>query len=338
MIINFCILLSHIITEDYNVFKSREGVEIMKLHERFSTLSPIYSGELTNHMPMLITALRLLSVEDSEIEVIAEDYLEHKNIVDLSNSGIENDAFNDEYIRLTNYFLGEINQSNVEAVLKTMLNKNRFSLNSGLFHGLIRIAYGYMENNDLLIAQGLAYFELIKQEMILNGKPVEDIYKAFESLVEVRKKMDINDKSFGEKMEAIQKDGIIQESLFYPVNLIKHKEQAVKFFVQYFNLTEDFFILHVITGYHALHILSQFFDNEEEVFENFFMQASIVMLGNAHNNYEEYTEKGNFVELNKKTPTLRDAHDIKLFLSLCYFYERYEIEELKIAANLIFTI
>ena len=52
----------------------------MKLHERFSTLSPIYSGELTNHMPMLITALRLLSVEDSEIEVIAEDYLEHKNM------------------------------------------------------------------------------------------------------------------------------------------------------------------------------------------------------------------------------------------------------------------
>jgi len=309
----------------------------MKLHERFSTLSPIYSGGLTNHLPMVITALRLLGVEDSKIEVISEEYVEHKNIVDLSNSGIDNDSFSDEYIRLTNFFLSEIKYKSVETVLTTMLNNNKYALNSGLFHGLIRIAYGYMENDDLLIAQALAYFELIKQDLKLEGIPVEDIYQSFEKLVGVRKELDVNDKSFGEKMEAVQKNKTIQENLFYPIDLVKHKEVAVEFFVKYFNKTEDFFILHVITGYHALHILSQFFDNEEEVFQNFFMQSQIVMLGNGHDNHEEYTEKRNFKELNKQTSTLRDAHDIKLFLSLCYFYERYEIEELKIAANLIFT-
>lgn len=310
----------------------------MKLQERFSTLSPIYSGGLTNHLPMVITALRLLGVEDEVVEEIAEKYVGDKSIVDLSNSGIENDAFNDEYVRLSNFFLGEIQDKSVEVVLKSTLSENQYSLQSGLFHGLIRIAYAYLENNDLLIAQGLAYFELIKEELRLKGKAAEDVKSSFKTLIEARQGLNLDEMYTMQKINALLEKEEIADNLFYFNDFIKHKEQAVSFFVDYYNKTKDFYILHVITGYHALHVLSQFFTNEEEVFQNFFMQSLVVMLINTHDNYLEPTETANFKELNKKTPELTDAHDIKLFFSLCYFYERYEIEELKIAARLIFTI
>ena len=311
----------------------------MKLHERFSTLSPIYSGGLTNHLPMMITALRLLDVEEEVIELISKEYVEKKNIVDLSNSGIENDPFNDEYIRLTNYFLQEMKHHGVEEIMYNTLSSSSYSLHSGLFHGIIRIAYAYMENNELLIAQGLAYFDLIKSELKLEGKVSENLQKDFENLVSIRKKdIEIRKTRTMDKVQIVLENDDVLNNLFYPKDILKYKEGALELFVEYFNKTKDFYILHVITGYHALHVLTQFFENQESTFNNFFMQSLVIMLLNPHDSYiARKVEQYSFYELYKEVPNLKDAHDIKLFLSLSYFYERYDMESLKEAANLIIS-
>lgn len=311
--------------------------EIMKLQERFSALSPIYSGGLTNHLPMMITALRLLDVEEQEIERISENYVNQKNIVDLSNSGIENDAFNDEYIRLTNFYMNEISHKSVESILQKTLNELQFSLHSGLFHGMIRVAYGYLEGEDLLVAQGLAYFSLIADELCLEGEVVEDLNSSFEQLLDFRKGLKLKDNGTMNKMSALLGNTDIVNSLFIPVDILNHKEKALELFVDYYNKTKDFYILHVITGFHALHVLSQFFNEEEQVYNNFFRQALVVLLMNPHDQYKDVTiELESFPALTKRIPTLTDAHDIKLFFSLAYFYERYQMDSLLLAANLIF--
>jgi hypothetical protein len=50
----------------------------------------------------------------------------------------------------------------------------------------------------------------------------------------------------------------------------------------------------------------------------------------------EHTQN-EFYNMVKNVALLDDPHDIKLFYSLAYFYERYEIEDLKKAAHYIFT-
>jgi hypothetical protein len=312
--------------------------EIMKLHERFSTLSPIYSGGLTNHLPMVITALRLLDVDEAAIEKFSEEYVSSKNIVDLTSSGIENDPFNDEYVILTNTFMNEINQKSVEKVVATVLNENKYSLHSGLFHGIIRLAYAYLEGNDLLIAQALAYFVMIAQDLKLNGTPTESVQDSFEDLVEIRKRINIDVMGTTNKMTILLDNQDVIEKLFYPYNILKDKEAALRFFIDYYNKSQDFYMLHVITGYHALHILDQFLEEKEEAYNNFFMQAIIVMLIHPHTEYTNpKVELESFASLTKKVPQLTDSHDVKLFFTLAYFYERYQMDDLLISANLIFN-
>lgn len=333
-----CISIMHLFQSEYTIGK-KKGFENMKLHERYSTLSPIYSGGLTNHLPMMITALRLLDVEENRIEMISKEYVENKNIVDLSNTLIENDPFSDEYIRLTNYYLQEFKHHGIEQTMHLVLNGNRYSLHSGLFHGMIRIAYAYLENDELLIAQGLAYFDMIKQELKLQGNISTDIFKDFKKLVAIRKaEVRITKDGTTNKLNTLLECEAVTSHLFYSEDAVKYKDQALQLFVEYFNKTKDFYILHAITGYHALHILSQFFDNEEEVFQNFFMQGLLIMLIHPHDSYlEPVEEKYGFVHLAQQVPNLRDAHDIKLFYSLAYFYERYDVEGIKNAINLVFV-
>jgi len=62
------------------------------------------------------------------------------------------------------------------------------------------------------------------------------------------------------------------------------------------------------------------------------------MLINPHNQYtKNKIEMESFVSLTKKVPQLKDSHDIKLFYTLVYFYERYEMDDLLISGNLIFN-
>jgi hypothetical protein len=311
----------------------------MKLNERFSSLSPIYDGGLTNHLPMMITALKLLDVNEEDIELIATEYYESKNLLDLSDTLIENDPYNTEYIRLTNYFLSEINQSTMDDTIHTFLNENEFSLHSGLYHGLIRLAYAYLESNDLLVAQALAYFTLIKSSLILKGTPSKDINTSFEELVEIRRENVTFEKQYTmEKLEELISNKSIIDNLFFPKDFLNNKHKALELFVDFYNKTQDFYILHVITGYHALHILSQHFDHQEKVFDNFFMQSVLFMLFNEHKEYTTVLDQNEFPYFVKHVPMLRDAHDIKLFYSLSYFYERYEYEPLKKSAQKLFNL
>ena len=310
----------------------------MKLHQRFSTLSPIYDGGLTNHLPMMITALKLLDVEEQDIELIAEEYVGSKNLLDLSHSGIENDIYNDEYIRLTNFFLNEMKRIGISDTVSEVLNANSYALHSALFHGIIRLAYALLEYDELLIAQSLAYFELSKEDMKMEGTRKEDITEAFRELTEIRKnEIELSTYSSMSRFSEVMDNANIVDNMFYPYDILHNKDKVLKLFVDYYNKTHNFYILHVITGYHALHILSQYFENEEEAYNNYFMQAVVFMLLSDHQEYFTSTNQNEFSYLSNKVPYLRDAHDIKFFFSLSYFYELYEVEELKIAAQSIFN-
>lgn len=310
----------------------------MSVHDIYSSLSPIYRGGLTNHLPMMITALTYLDVEEETIKQIAKEYVEEKGIFDL-NEDIVKTAFDEEYVKITNFYLHEIQSSSIENIIHIFLNKHRYSLHSGLFHGLIRLAYAYMEESELLVAQALSYFEMILQDSKLVGEGVkkDQLGVRMETLIEHRRQgVFFAQKGSMNKYQTLQKEEFIREHLFFPIDILKSKTEILELFLEMYNKTNDFYILHVLTGYHALHILSQFFIEEVSVWRNFFMQALIIILFTDHDEYVENDLKGEFFELVKGVKDLRDAHDIKLFFSLVYFYDKYNLDELKISASRLF--
>jgi hypothetical protein len=311
----------------------------MKILERYSTLSPIYQGGLTNHLSMMVTALRLLDVDEETVDLIAEQYTKEKGIFDLSDNTLPKNDFTDKYISLSNHYLDLINKSNPERVIQVFMYDHSNSISSGLFHGIIRLSYAYISNDYLQIAQALSYFDLISGERTLIGEQVQvsELKNRFKSLVEYRKMgMKFANPETYLKFNALYDEDFIRNNLFYPENILKNKSKILDFFIDEYNKTEDFYILHVITGFHALHILEQFIHNLEQTYNNFFMESLIFMLINDHINYKKVGSQMEFYDLVKKVHMLRDAHDIKFFYTLAFFNEKYDNDKLKFAATNIF--
>ena len=61
------------------------------------------------------------------------------------------------------------------------------------------------------------------------------------------------------------------------------------------------------------------------------MQSLIFMIFNDKDDNPSTEKLIEFYELYKLVPKLNDAHDIKLFYTLCYFYENYDLDKLKLA-------
>lgn len=301
----------------------------MKLQDRYSSLSPIYNEYLTNHLPMMITALRELGVDDRDIEYISEQYIEERNILDLHNEMLISE-FEKEYIRLSNFFLKQIDESSVDDVIRDVLNKNISSLHSALNHGIIRLSYAYVDGSPLLIAQALAYFDLVKNENHFRGDSVdiEQIDEMFQTLVNDRKELiTLETNNTSSKYQTLYTQ--FKDSLFVPREILKYKSQILQFFLEYYNKTKDFYMLHVITGYHAMHVLAEFFDNQHEAYEQYFYNALLFMLFNDHNRYVIPNDEGDFDVNLKEVRFFTDAHEIKLFHSLYYFYQLYGLDDLK---------
>ncbi len=310
----------------------------MNVHQMYSSLSPVYGGGLTNHLPMMITALKYLEVEDHMIKEISKTYVDTRGIFDL-NGDLVKSNYDEEYIKISNFYLTEINKSSIEVVVKTFLNKHRFGLHSALFHGLIRLAYAYMEYDELLVAQALSYFELSYKDGKLVGEGItySKMNERFDRLVEYRKKgIHFQSRSTMSKYQEVLGEDFIRTNLFYPVDILRHKDAMLRLFLDQYIKTNDFYMLHVLTGFHALHILSQFFIEEVQVYRNFFMQSTVFLLLNDYETLMEDRTYGEFYDLVHGVRNLEDAHDIKFFFSLVYFYDKYEMDDLKIPAYRLF--
>lgn len=304
----------------------------MNLLKRFSTLSPIYQGELTNHLPMLIIALESLGVANSSIKTIAEEYVTDKSISDLHSqlTALPITPFEKKYISLTNTFLNVINDSGLEVTLTNFFKQNQFSLASGLFHGLIRLYYAILSENDLQIAQALSYFFIISSEEILTGH-VENNTNTFKELIKKRTDMSIKFESQGsmDKFQTLLEIPFIKEGIFtLPVSESK-EEEILSLFVSEYLSTRDFYTLHVITGFHALHSLKDYFEDYNSVLDNFFLQAQVFMLINNHKDLFVFEGELRLFESTLEIAQLEDAHNIKLLHTCVELYDIFKIDDIK---------
>lgn len=311
----------------------------MKILEQYSALSPIYQNGLTNHLPMMVVALRLLDVSEEDVATIVEQYVDERGIFVIGDKNTPYSKFDEDYVIKTNHYLDLINKTNIDEQVKEFLSTRQKAIGSGLFHGLLRLSYAYMTYLPLQVAQALAYFDLIAGDLFVIGEEVEvdDIGKRFTSLAEYRSKaVSFSKSSTTFKVNKLLKEDFIRGNLFYPKDIYRHKGKVLDFLATEYLKSNDFYMLHAITGFQALQVLEQFFDKKDEVYQQFFMNAILYMLIYNHKRYKTFEMEMDFFDLYKKTQLLRDAHDIKLFFSLSFLYERYENDKLKKLATRIF--
>lgn len=308
----------------------------MRLLERFEALSPTYSNGLTNHLPMMIIALQKLGIDEGDIEFISEEYVGSKHIPDLTDKYYPKSKQEEEYITLTNLYITKINKLGKDEVVKWYLNKAKFALVSGLFHGLIRLSYALMTDSDLLVAQAMAYFDVIYFECDLPYSIKEDERKELDKLVKHRVKTITNfeSKSTMKRLEELINNDYIKDNLYSIRG--NAEERMLELFLNQYLKTKDFYMLHIITGFHALISLKEYFTNFEEVLDNFFVHGLLFTLIHDYKQEEYDYVPSELKVFENRIPDLRDAHEIKLLFSVLELYKLYHIDDLKKVITSIF--
>lgn len=309
----------------------------MTFIEKYQSLSPTCHNWNTNHLPMVITALKQLGASDSVIEATAAQYVKEQPTPDLANKFYVQNDFEEQYINKTNMYNIQINEIGRDATIKEFFTFAQFSLASGLFHGLIRLYYAIIEDNDLLIAQALAYFELISSENLFQGTLKEDT-SAFTELESFRKATPFTFKSNAsmDKFKELGDVKQVRELLFTLRDISNKEDQILDLFLSQYIKTNDFYILHVVTGFHALASLKGYFASYEVVLEQFFLGTQVFMLFNDYQKLIDIPELSDLNELKNRVSELHDAHDIKLLFTIIDLFNQYKNEKLMQVGTMIF--
>ncbi|AIO19706.1 hypothetical protein KQ51_01832 [Candidatus Izimaplasma bacterium HR1] len=311
----------------------------MKIYKRYEALSPIYQGGLTNHLPMILTALKKLGMSEEDIVKKLDQYREQKTLLDLTETTTPISEFEQAYINRSSYYLGEINRKGEYVIIGEFINKHKMNLGSALFHGFIRLAHAKEEQNDLLIAQALAYFELTSEDVEFNSKYIDEVnfLKNFHLLEESLKANGFSFKSANtmSKFKELLNSDLVSNKLYklrYP-----NREFILDFVMKNYMKTNCFYNLHLITGFEALLELEEYIFDFEEVLNQFFLYAQVFVLFTLEKSPVTTLEEKPIENLKELINELKDAHDIKLFYSLIKLDKLFENDVIKTIANRIFT-
>lgn len=309
----------------------------MNLYTRYEALSPIYQGGLTNHLPMMIVILEKWNVDKNDITSLLDKYYKDKGIYNLANTTLPITEFEERYIHLTSYYLHEFRIENVTEVVTTFLSKHKDCLPSSLFHGMIRLYYSLETDFELQIAQALAHFDLVASDYKIDGKVVDKrqipyyIDKAREDYIKLG--ITLKGESTSEKYLELASNESVRKLIVTTNVEIEDKDFILDLLLTRYLETNNFYILHLITGFHALLRLEKYNYNFHYMMKQFLMSIQIFLLLNPNEKIINHPKLLSKEELFEQRFYLTDAHDIKLFNSVLDLMNDFSNEKLLVIAN-----
>lgn len=309
----------------------------MSLYTKYEALSPIYQGGLTNHLPMMLNILEKWSVKPEDIEQLLDQYHNDRGIYDLTNTALPITEFEEQYVHLTNHYLHEFRNSNLKEVVSNFITNHQSNLPSALFHGIIRLYYSLQTDSELQVAQALAYFDLVTADYTITGKLVDanqiDYYieKARETYISLG--ITLKSNSTTDKYFELINNESIRKLIVRSENGSFSKEEMLECILTRYLETEDFYILHLITGFHALIGLNKYNYNFQNTMKQFFMNAQVFFLLNPTKNTLQSQKILTKDELFENRYYITDAHDMKLFNSVLDLSYSFNNPKLLVVAN-----
>lgn len=307
-----------------------------------------YMGSLVNHLPMAQWAVYKLSGESDAVDKFTSKYLEDGKINRVKEEYQKVDSLEealgkrDLYEGTLEYLKEEIHSKNIEELTREILNEYKLGMSSGLFHTLIRVAYGmeaYQEEETLKdeLLRGLAYYVTAYRRAEIFDREIstENIRDEIETLsrdLHIRGIIK-NNESLGQRMKELYNDYIYMKKGF----VIKGSEDEkirslLDMLIPLYNQIGNIVILHCITGLHALIVLKDYFDDFQQALDILTTCIITHLIATGVDNYPELKENQTGFSwkcLVEKTLKSRDVHDIKLTYSALSLDEMHNYEQFK---------
>ncbi|MGO1470587.1 MAG: questin oxidase family protein [Tissierella sp.] len=318
------------------------------INETGQKYSP-YMGGLVNHLPMAQWAVYKLSgEEDKKVDNFTKKYLQNARIDKVKEeykkaNSLEEALGNRSLYEGTLDLLKEKAQTeDIKELTKKILNKYKFGMSSGLFHTLIRVAYGvegYNEKEKLKeeLIRGLAYYITAYRESKLFKREIvgDDIFKEIKSLssdVEIREILN-NNNTLGQRIKGLYNSKIYLEKGFIIKGDADEKiKSLLSLLVPLYYKKGNIVILHCITSIHAMIILKDYYENYKEAIDILTTSILTHLIATEIYKYPKkvHSETGfSWNCLKEKAIKSKDVHDIKLTYSASVLDKIYEIDELK---------
>ncbi|MCK8061201.1 MULTISPECIES: hypothetical protein [unclassified Fusibacter] len=301
--------------------------------------SPIYGGSLTNHLPMYEWALKQLNTPVDLIAKRSEAYLKATGVVDLDSVYTKPNDLEQHYLNRVNHYRMTIAEKGFEHAVRWFIKDRRHEMASALFHGLIRLAYAVESGSVENLARAMAYFEAVSTEIHLLAKPVA-LSSAKEAWIRLMQKRLLTKLTF-EDGATMSKVKVIMHNAHLMSDLTKlERDQNMEAVIlsiitEWYLMTEDFYVLHVNTGFQALVTLRAYIEDIEEWFIEFHVLAQVFsLIGHRHHQVKELEETTWKVML-EEVSELEEVHDVKLFYSMYTLARHFNEPNLKKIARLL---
>ncbi len=310
-------------------------------------LSP-YRGSLVNHVPMVQWAIYRLSGETKYVEEFNAKYIEKAKVDRVKkeyedvNSLKEALGKRELYEGTVDFLNKELSAKDINELTRYILNKYPLGMSSGVFHTLIRVAYGvegYREKDKLKeeLIRGLSYYITAYREADLFKRKVlsKDIIGEIRTLsrMEYIKEILESYDSLGKRMRGLYNDGrYLEDGFIIEGNEEEKIRGLLDLLIPLFCKRNNIVLLHCITGLHALIILKECFEDFEKAIDIFTTCVITHIIASEFVDYPEMKEASTSFSWNyiiQKTLKSNDIHDIKLTYSALSLDRLYNIEQLK---------
>ncbi len=246
--------------------------QLINMHGREQ--SP-YMAALVNHLPMGQIALYKLTGDLSKVESYTEYYNRHFKVDSVSASyapvsSIEECLGKKErYEACLDLMNKELENIGMEHMIKTILNTYPLGVSSGLFHVTIRLAYateGVSYDEKLIeeVSRALAYYVTAYREVTPFYRKISKdlVHENMNQLIgnpEVGEIL-VNNKTLGQTIKSLYQNPEYLDAGFLIDGDEEQKVQGLlDLCLPAFDHTKSIFVLHCITGLHALLVLKDYF-------------------------------------------------------------------------------
>lgn len=239
--------------------------------DRAQLFAPEYGGRLSNHLPMALVALDALGASDKQMErgfTITSRRLEPAPpeaapAVDWPRLRGQPNAF----AAMRAHFILEISEHGPPATLRATLPALLNGVGGNAFHGLIRTASAVTANHDHELASGLAHWACVHMPLEAskrvneNSASVADVRIWLEGLGAATAGWKSNANLIADRMLSYSQTAAFQcHCQRLSVGDASLRELAT-IALEHYLRSRNFTVLHLITGTHAMRILSPYFDD-----------------------------------------------------------------------------
>lgn len=301
--------------------------------------SPIYGGQLTNHLPMYQKAMKDLGVVDEVINERSMLYLSEKGIKDLCGKEVQLNNLEERYLQLFTTYESSLEERGEEEVVGDFLEDKMQMMSSGLFHGMIRLAFAIKGKDSEELACSLAYFDLIAQPMIFSSEAplAVDLKESWNHLMASRLRIDLK---FTHNATMKKAEHILNTpelaSMFTRIEVGEDTERRMcQIFANCYLKTRDFYVLHVNTGFHSLVTLKPYIQDYENWLNTYWQMAQVFAMFTSESLPIIKSETTPWNVLNEEAKAMTDPHDVKFFYACQKMYDLYPLKVLNRIAHIL---